>query len=1034
MHKLVDKIIAVSLRNHVLVLFLTVIMAVLGFISFNNAKVDAYPDVTNTRVDIIAQWQGRSAEEIEMFVTIPIMQAMSNIPRKSNLRSTSLFGMTSVNITFEDGVDDFFAQQSAHMRLTGIDLPDGVDVSIEPPSGATGEIFRYKIVSDLHIREESAINEWIVERELISVPGVATVVTFGGEEKIYEIKVNPTKLINYGISPLQVFEAVENSNINVGGDIIQKGNQAFVVRGIGLLESVEDIENILIEVRGGTPIRVKQVADVSISSRPRLGQVGFNDKDDVVQGIVLMRRYEDPSKVIRLLHERVNDLNQRILPPNVQIVPFIDRTILVERTIRTVLRNMLLGIFLVSMIVFIFLYNWRATLIVASVVPLAFLFAMLMLSINGMPINLISLGALDFGLMLSGTMVIAEIIFATMVSKTEELGASKYRKIAKDGMIKRAASSVAGNIFFAQLILLVAFLPIFTFQKVEGKLFTPFAFTVCFALLGALILSFTYVPVMCKLILNKPVYDRPNIISQTLRNLVFRVYSFGRRYKKATIIAFVCLLVVCGVRFSFWGTEFLPRMNEGALYVRATLPNSVNLDEAVRLTQEMRQKMQTIEEVDWILTQTGRPNDGTDATGFFNIEFHLELKHPRDWNRRISQDDLIREIEGMLDVYPGITFGFSQPIQDNVEEFISGVKSSLVVKIFGRDLHELEDFADQTAAVLRDVRGIEDVNVFRSIGLPEMRIILDEARMARFGVSMADAQAVVEMAIGGAVAGTFFENERTFDIVIRYQKEFRDHEDKIANILIPTMDENHVLLGDIADIEFVTGPAFIYRDGNSRYIAIGFSVRDRDMGSSVAEAQRMVAERVQLNPENLMVWAGEFENQQRATRQLSFMVPAAILLIIFLLYLNFGSVKDTMVAASALTFGFVGGFIMLWTTGTIFGISAGIAFIILFGITAVDAILLIALMKKLYRKTKDLQGAIDEAVRRRIRPVLMIALMGAMGLLPAALSTGMGSEIQRPFAIMIVGGTVIDMILCFMVLPQVFYFAYKKREKKVVTV
>jgi len=1034
MHKLVDKLIAVSLRNHVLILFLTAVMAVLGVISFSNAKVDAYPDVTNTRVDIIAQWSGRSAEEMEKFVTIPIMQAMSNIPRKSNLRSTSLFGLSTIYITFEDGVDDFFAQQNAHIRLPGVDLPDGVSILIEPPHGATGEIFRYKIVSDLHIREESAINEWVVERELISVPGVAMIATFGGEEKIYEIKVNPTKLINYGISPLQVFEAVQNSNINVGGDMIQKGSQAFVVRGIGLLESIEDIENILIEVRGGTPIRVKQVADVSISSRPRLGQSGFNDMDDIVQGIVLMRRGEDPSRVIRLLHERVNDLNERILPPNVRVVPFLDRTTLVETTIRTVGRNMMLGIVLVSLIVFIFLYNWRATLIVASVVPLAFLFAMLMLHINDMPINLISLGALDFGLMLSGTMVISEIIFATMVSKTKELGGLKYRKIAKDGMIKKAASSVAGNIFFAQLILLVAFLPIFSFQKVEGKLFTPFAFTVCFALLGALILSFTYVPVMCKLFLNKPVYDRPNLINQALRNFVFKIYSFGRRYKKATIIAFVCLLVVCGVRFSFWGTEFLPRMNEGALYVRATLPNSVNLDEAVRLTQEIRKKMQKIEEVDWILTQTGRPNDGTDATGFFNIEFHLELKPRRQWERRVTQDDLVREIEGILEAYPGITFGFSQPIQDNVEEYISGVKSSLVAKIFGTDLHELEYFADQTADVLRDIRGIEDVNVFRSIGLPEMQILLDEVRMGRFGVSMADAQAVVEMAIGGAVAGIFFENERTFDIVIRYQKEFRDHEDKIANILIPTMDGHHVLLQDIADIRFVTGPALIYRVGNSRYIGVGFSVRDRDMGGAIAEAQRLVAERVQLNPENLMVWAGEFENQQRATRQLSYMIPAALLLIIFLLYLNFGNVRDTMVATSALTFGFVGGFIMLWTTGTIFGISAGIAFIILFGITAVDAILLIALMKKLYRKTRDLQGSIDEAVRRRIRPVLMIALMGAMGLLPAALSTGMGSEIQRPFAIMIVGGTVIDMILCFLVLPQVFYFAYKRDRKKAVKV
>ena len=1027
MHKFVERIIALALRNHVLVLFLVAILAVVGTVSFINAQIEAYPDVTNTRVKVIAQWHGRSAEEIEKFVTLPIMQAMNTIPRKTDVRSVSLFGLSSVDVIFEDGVDDFFAQQNAYARLSSINLPEGVDVSIEPPSGATGEIFRYRIVSDLHIREEAAINEWIVERELLSVPGVATIASFGGEEKIFEIKVNPTKLTHYGISPLEVYEAVANSNINVGGDIIQKGSQAYVVRGIGLLESVEDIENILIAVNGNVPVRVKQVADVSISSRPRLGQVGFNDYDDIIQGIVIMLRGENPSEVIRRVRERIDELNERILPPNVRVEPILDRTVLVNTTIRTVMQNLFTGVFLVSLIVFIFLYNWRTTLIVASVIPLAFLFAMMMLRINGMSINLISLGALDFGLMLSGTMVVVEIIFVAMVQRTEVLGI-KYRKIAKNGMIKKAAAGVAGNIFFAQLILLVAFLPIFTFQKVEGKMFSPFAYTVSFALLGALILSLTYVPVMCKLLLKKPVYEKTNWINQTFFNALYSVFQFCSRHRKATIIAFLCLLTVCLVRFNFWGTEFIPKMNEGAIYIRATLPNSVHLDEAVRLTREMKQKMQKIDEIEFILSQTGRPNDGTDATGFFNIEFHLELKPRREWNRRVRQSDLINEIEEMLNVYPGIVFGFSQPIQDNVEEFVSGVKSSLVVKIFGRDLHELENFANQTANVIRNVRGIEDVNVFRSIGLPEMRIQLDEARMARYAVSMADAQAVVEMAIGGKAANTFFENERTFDIIIRYQKEFRDNENKIANILIPAMDGNHVPLKEIADIQFVTGPTFIYRKGNSRYVGVGFSIRGRDMGSTIAEAQKLVAEQVNLNPENKMIWAGEFESQQRATAQLKLIIPACILLILFLLYLNFGTVKDTLIAAAALTFGFVGGFIMLWTTGTIFGISAGIAFIILFGITATDAILLIALMKKRLQITRNLRIAIDEAVRARIRPVLMIALMGAMGLLPAALSSGMGAEIQRPFAIMIVGGTIIDMILCFSVLPQIFYFAYRRRK------
>lgn len=1028
MHKFVERIITIALRNHILILFLTGILLVAGIVCFRNTPIEAYPDVTNTRVKIIAQWQGRSAEEVEKFVTLPIMQQLNTIPRKTDVRSTSLFGLSVVNVLFEDGVDDFFAQQYASNRMQEIDLPEGVELSIEPPSGATGEIFRYILKSDLPIRESAAINRWVVERELLAVPGVATIASFGGEEKIFEIKVNPAELRNYDLSPLQVYEAVASSNINVGGDVIQKGSQAYVVRGIGLLESIEDIENILIEVKGNSPIRVKQVATVNISSRPRLGQVGLNDEDDVVQGIVVMLRGQNPGEVIESLKEKITELNERILPENVKIEPFLDRTTLINTTVNTVLKNLIEGILLVSIVVFIFLFNWRTSLIVASVIPLSFLFAIVMLRIQGLPANLISMGALDFGLLLEGTLVIVESVYVAIEKRSHKLG-ERFTPTLKGGLIRKSAGSVASYIFFAQIILVVALIPIFSFQKVEGKMFKPLAFTLGYALLGALILSLTYVPVMCKILLNKPVREQRNFISNFFTRTLYGLFSFSSKYRKGVIVFFICLFTVCFIRFFFWGTEFIPQMNEGAVYVRATLPNSINLDESVRITKEMKEKLRSFDEVKFVLTQTGRPNDGTDATGFFNIEFHTELKSEKDWKHKITKDDLIARMQDSLNIYPGIIFAFSQPIQDNVEEYVAGVKSSLVIKIFGSDLHKLESLADETAAAIKNVRGVEDVNVFRSIGLPELRIKLEESRMAQYSVSMADAQAVVEMAIGGKAATKYYEEERTFDVMVRFQKEFRDNEDKIGNILIPTMDGKHVPLKEIADISFITGPAFIYREGSSRYVGVGFSIRDRDLGSAIAEAKKAVGENVLPGSENKMEWAGEFESQQRATERLMFIVPAVLLLIIFLLYLNFMTVKDTLIAASAMPYAFIGGFISLWVSNTVFGISAGIGFIILFGIVSIDSILLITLMKKKMQQTRNLRLAIDEAVSQRIRPVLMIALMGSMGLLPAALSDGMGAEIQKPLAIMIVGGIIICMILSFSVLPQVFYFAYRRDKR-----
>ncbi|MFA5574715.1 MAG: CusA/CzcA family heavy metal efflux RND transporter [Brumimicrobium sp.] len=1025
MQKFVQNIVAFSLKNSIIIFFLTGLLVIVGVISLKNTPIEAFPDVTNTRVRIITQWQGRSAEEVEKFVTLPIMKQMNTIPKKTEVRSISLFGLSVVTVIFDDGVDDFYAQQYAANRIQGVNLPNGADAEIEPPYGATGEIFRYVIRSNRPIKEITTIQDWVIERELVSVPGIASIVSFGGEEKIYEIKINPTELANYDLSPLEVYEAVSKSNVNVGGDVIERGSQAYVVRGVGLLESVEDIENILIEVRGNTPVLVKHVAEVEISAKPRLGQVGLQDEDDLVQGVVIMLRGENPGDVIPRLKEKIEELNNTILPKDVKIEPFIDRTELVNATVSTVTKNIIEGILFVSIVVFVFLYNWRTTFIVASVIPLSFLFAIIMLRIQGLPANLISMGAIDFGLLLEGTLVIVESVFVAMSKKAEKVGMPVFNKMSKSGLIKKSAGNVAGYIVFAQIILIVALIPIFSFQKVEGKMFSPLAFTLGYALLGSLILSITYVPVMCRFLLRKNIVEKENFISRFSKNTMYKMFLWSERRKKLAIFSFVALIVLCGIHFMNYGTEFIPKLNEGALYVRATLPNSVNLGESTRLAKEMKNKIRSFEEVKFVLNQVGRPNDGTDPTGFFNIEFHIQLHPEKEWKSKLSKDELVDKMRQELQTYPGIIFGFSQPIQDNVEEYVAGVKSSLVVKVFGNDLFELERYADEVADAIKDVEGIEDLNVYRNIGLPELRIQLHDHKMARYGVDMSNAQAVIEMAIGGSAATSFYEEDRIFDVRIRFAKEYRDDDEKIGDILIPTELGTKVPLREISTISYITGPTFIYREGSSRYIAVGFSVNGRDLGNTIAEAKEQVANNVDIPKENKVVWAGEFESKERATAQLAVIVPAVLLLILFLLYFNFGSIKDTLIAAGTIPYAFVGGFISLWVTGTIFGISAGIGFIILFGVNTINSIILIAVMKENMQKM-NLKDAIKKGVYDRIRPIVMIALMGSLGLLPAALSSGMGSEIQKPLAIMIVGGLLICMILSLTVLPQVFYWAYKK--------
>lgn len=1026
MKKFVQGIVGFSLKNSTVVFFMTGLLLVAGIINYIKIPIEAFPDVTSTRARIITQWPGRSAEEVEKFITLPVSKAMNTIPKKAEVRSTSLFGLSVVTVIFDDDVEDFYAQQYASNRLQGLALPEGSDAEIEPPSGATGEIFRYVVKSDLPIKEISAIHDWTIERELLSVPGVADVASFGGEEKIYEIQINPSELKNYNLSPLDVFEAVSKSNINVGGDVIQRGDQAYAVRGVGLLESVEDIENILITVNGSTPVLVKHVAEVVIGAKPRLGQVGLDDDNDLVQGIVIMLRGENPADVIEGLKSRIEELNTRVLPKNVEIVPFIDRSELVDATVSTVTKNLIEGVLLVSLIVFIFLYNWRTTLIVASVIPLSFLFAIIMLRIQGLPANLISMGALDFGLLLEGTLVIVESVFVSLQLKSRLIGKEKFSKISKLGIIKKSVGKVSTPIFFALFILIIALMPIFSFQKVEGKMFSPLAFTLGYALLGSLILSLTYVPAMCKVLLKNGVNDKESLVSKFFNVQFFKLFKFTDNYGKATLYTFCGLLLICLVKFHYYGTEFLPKLNEGAIYVRATLPNSIHLEESVKLAEKMKQKIKQHDEIKFVLTQTGRPNDGTDPTGFFNIEFHIQLKPEDEWKRNITKDDLLAELRADLETYPGINFGFSQPIQDNVEEYVAGVKSSLVIKIFGDDLFELEKKAHEVADAIRDVEGVTDLNVYENIGQPELRIQLHDNKMAKYGVTMSDAQSVVAMAIGGQAATTFYEGERMFDVRIRYQKQYRGTAESIGNILVPVLDGHHVPLKEIATIDFHTGPAFIYREGNSRYIGVGFSIEGRDLGSTIAEARQKVEAEVEIPSYSKVEWAGEFESKERASNQLMMVVPVSLLLILFLLYMNFGNVKDTVIAALTLPFAFVGGLVSLWITGTVFGISAGIGFIILFGVSTINGLILITVIHEKLQERHHLKKAISLGVKEKIRPIVMIGLMGAMGLLPAALSNGMGSEIQKPLAIMIVGGILICTVLSLTVLPQLFYLAYKK--------
>ena len=928
---------------------------------------------------------------------------------------------------FEDDVDDFVARQQVYNLLNDADLPDGVTPEVQPLYGPTGEIFRYTLRSEKRgVRELKTLQDWVIERNLRAVSGVADIVSFGGEVKTFEVSVNPHQLKNYGITSLELYQAIANSNINVGGDVITKSSQVYVVRGIGLINNMEELRNIVVKNIHGTPVLVKHLAEVHEACLPRLGQVGRMAEDDVVQGIVIMRKGENPAEVIDALKAKIEYINKEVLPEDVQIVTFYDRENLVNLAVHTVSRNLVEGILLVTFIVLIFMADWRTTVVVAVVIPLALLFAFICLRVMGMSANLLSMGAIDFGIIIDGAVVMVEGIFVALDRKAKEVGMPTFNLMSKMGLIRQTAKEKARAVFFSKLIIITALIPIFSFQKVEGKMFSPLAYTLGFALLGALLFTLTLVPVMSSMLLKRNVREKNNFFVRFINGKSVAFFDKCHAHRKISV-GIAGIVAVGGLwMFTLLGTEFLPQLNEGSIYIRATLPQSISLNESVQLANKMRARLAAYPEVKQVLSQTGRPNDGTDATGFYNIEFHVDIYPEKEWESGLDKMQLIEKMQEDLSMYPGIDFNFSQPITDNVEEAASGVKGSIAVKVFGKDLYRSEKIAMEIDKILGTVEGIEDLGVIRNIGQPELRIELDEGRLARYGVSKEDVQAIIEMAIGGKSASLLYEDERKFNIMVRYKPEFRQDEEEIGKILVPTMDGAMIPIKELAEIRTITGPLLIFRDNHARFCAVKFSVRGRDMGTAVAEAQEKVNASVRLPEGYSLKWTGDFENQQRATKRLSQVVPVSIAIIFVILFILFSNARDAGLVLLNVPFAAAGGIVALWATGFNFSISAGIGFIALFGICIQNGVIMISDIKHNLKERLALSCAVKESVRSRVRPVVMTAAMAAIGLMPAAVSHGIGSESQRPLAIVIIGGLVGATFFALFVFPLIVEFVYGK--------
>lgn len=1016
--------IAGVLRRRLLILGLCLGLLVLGYISFTKLPIEPYPNISPLNVQVITQWPGRGTNEVERQITVPVETALANLPSLKTFRSVSLFGLSVVTLQFEDGTNSFVARQNVQLQLDSANLPEGVQSELSPDADALGEVLRYRVhsASDDDVMLLKSLQDWDIYRQLKTVPGIADINGFGGPTKQYQVLPDIRKLQSYNISLTQLVDALSSANANAGGGNLRAGEQQYVVRGIGLIKTLQDVRNIVITVRNGLPIRVGDVAEVAFGHAPRLGVVQYNQDPDAVEGIVLMRRGGNASEMLERVHNKVDAINRGgILPQGITLEAFYDRQELLDLTMGTVHHTLLFGMVLVLAVLFVFLGSLRAALAVALVIPLALSvsFAGMVLAI---PANLISLGAIDFGLIVDAAVIVIENIMRRM-----ENGTSNLRQT-----IVAAAAEVQRPMIFSTMIIIMAYAPLFIMGGVEGKIFHPMAYTMGLALLASMVLSLTFIPSAASLLFKaEAVQHRPGLMGKLIK--VYRPV-LAALLRRPALVALAALLAFALALFgaSRLGTSFLPTLEENNLWVRISLPNTVDLHYSADFASSVRAYLTAQHEVKTVVAQIGRPDDGTDATGVFNVEFGIYLKKPELWPAGVTRDDLVKRVEAYLGNIPGIEYNFSQYIQDNVAEALSGVKGENSVKIFGDDLEVLHAKALEVQGLLRSIPGMTDVGIFRELGQPTLNIRVDRVASARFGLNVADVQNLVVNAIGGNPLSQVLEGERAFDLALRFPEGQRNRLELIQRLLLDTPDGQRIPLSMVAQVELSDGPFFIYRESGRRYIAVRFGVRDRDLGSAAAEAQALVNERVELPRGYRTQWDGQFNQMQEAHKKLAIIVPLTLLAIFIMLYSAFGSAKDASLVLLNVPFATIGGIAALYLAGEELSISAGIGFLSLFGIAIQDGVILISYIKTLYNQGRhDVEEAILEGAAMRLRPVLMTAMLAGLGLLPAALSHAIGSQAQRPLALVIVGGMVTTTLLTLLVLPVVFGWVYRHYPKSV---
>ncbi len=1024
---IMNRLVGSSLAQPLLIILMTLLLTGAGARSLQRLPVDAYPDLSPPIVEIVTQWPGHAAEEVERLITVPVELAMNGIPKVANARSISLYGLSDVIITFNDGTDKNFARQEVFNRLGDASLPSGITPSVSPLSAPSGLIYRYVLQSpDRSPMELKTLEAWTVEPQYRSVPGVADDSGFGGGTMQYQVLLDQARIASVGLSAVQVEAALAANNGNAGGGFYSQGGQFYYVRGLGRMETLEDISNVVLAVHNGTPILLKDVGRVVIGIAPRLGEFGYEKQDDAVEGVILLRTGEKTQDVLKRVEAKTNELNNGVLPKDVKVVPYYDRTDLIALTTKIVEDNLLRGMLLVVVVLIFFLYDFRAGLIVATTIPLALLFAFICLDVQGASANLLSIGAIDFGILVDGAVVMVENIFRQIAERKTEGSPLSVRTIIRD-----AAAEVDRPLFYAVAVIVVSFLPIYVLSGPSGTLFKPMADTMIFALVGSLIVTLTLLPVLCAWFMRRGVRERRNVVFEAIKSVYIKGLDLCLAFPWVTTLGATVILLGSLLLIPRIGAEFMPQLDEGALWVRATMPYTISFDESAKITPRIREILRSFPEVNTVASELGRPDDGTDSTGFFNVEFYVGLKPYSQWHGSYrTKPELIAAINHKLASFPGINFNFTQPAEDAVDEAETGLKSALAVKVFGADLNTLQQKGKAIKQVLEKVRGIRGVTLVQELGQPSLTIKINRAAIARYGLNVSDINGLITTAIGGDVATQVVQQEKQFDLVVRLEQKYRDNPEEIGNILVATPGGQNLPLREFADIQVTNGASFIYRQDNSRYIGVQFSVEGRDLAGAVGDAIAQVNKKITLPSGYRLDWGGEYSEYTASRAQLNVILPLTLGLIFLLLFTLYSNFKFPFITvAGVLLSAPVGGIVALWLTGTPFSVSSGIGFLALFGVSVQTAVVYISYVNELRRGGIDVTEAIRQGAILRLRPIMMTALVAALGLLPAALATGVGTDTQRPFALVIVSGLFTRLLISIFLMPALYALVARKNDR-----